>query len=204
MPDNVSLVIQAGGDSRRMGEDKGRKLFLGRPLIQRVVDRIAPIANEILVTTNHPVDYAFLNLRVVPDLIPGRGALGGIYTALASARYPIVAVVACDMPFASAALLEAAISLLVREEMDVVVSRSTGGFEPLHAIYRRLTCLPVVRTAIDANQLKIIDWFSSVRVRELSLDEVAAIEPSGLVFRNVNTPEEFSEAERLAQPGKEH
>ena len=108
------------------------------------------------------------------------------------------------MPFASAALLEAAISLLVREEMDVVVPRSTGGFEPLHAIYRRLTCLPVVRTAIDANQLKIIDWFSSVRVRELSLDEVAAIEPSGLVFRNVNTPEEFSEAERLAQPGKEH
>ena len=204
MPDNVSLVIQAGGDSRRMGEDKGRKLFLGRPLIQRVVDRIAPIANEILVTTNHPVDYAFLNLRVVPDLIPGRGALGGIYTALASARYPIVAVVACDMPFASAALLEAAISLLDREEMDVVVPRSTGGFEPLHAIYRRLTCLPVVRTAIDANQLKIIDWFSSVRVRELSLDEVAAIEPSGLVFRNVNTPEEFSEAERLAQPGKEH
>ena len=123
MPDNVSLVIQAGGDSRRMGEDKGRKLFLGRPLIQRVVDRIAPIANEILVTTNHPVDYAFLNLRVVPDLIPGRGALGGIYTALASARYPIVAVVACDMPFASAALLEAAISLLDREEMDVVVPR---------------------------------------------------------------------------------
>jgi len=204
MPDNVSLVIQAGGDSRRMGEDKGRKLFLGRPLIQRVVDRIAPIANEILVTTNHPVDYAFLNLRVVPDLIPGRGALGGIYTALASARYPIVAVVACDMPFASAALLEAAISLLDREEMDVVVPRSTGGFEPLHAIYRRLTCLPVVRTAIDANQLKIIDWLSSVRVRELSLDEVAAIEPSGLVFRNVNTPEEFSEAELLAQPGKEH
>ena len=204
MPDNVSLVIQAGGNSRRMGEDKGRKLFLGRPLIQRVVDRIAPIANEILVTTNRPVDYAFLNLRVVPDLIPGRGALGGIYTALASARYPIVAVVACDMPFASAALLEAAISLLVREEMDVVLPRSTGGLEPLHAIYRRLTCLPVVRTAIDANQLKIIDWLSSVRVRELSLDEVAAIEPSGLVFRNVNTPEEFSEAERLAQPGKEH
>jgi len=204
MPDNVSLVIQAGGNSRRMGEDKGRKLFLGRPLIQRVVDRIAPIANEILVTTNRPVDYAFLNLRVVPDLIPGRGALGGIYTALASARYPIVAVVACDMPFASAALLEAAISLLVREEMDVVLPRSTGGLEPLHAIYRRLTCLPVVRTAIDANQLKIIDWLSSVRVRELSLDEVAAIEPSGLVFRNVNTPEEFSEAELLAQPGKEH
>ena len=199
MPDKISLVIQSGGNSRRMGEDKGRKLFIGRPLIQRVVDRVSPVAGEVLVTTNQPENYAFLNLRLIPDLVPGCGALGGIYTALASASYPVVAVVACDMPFASAALLNAAISVLCREEMDVVIPRSTAGLEPLHAVYRRLTCLPVVKAAIDANQLKIIDWFSSVRVHELSLEEVAAADPSGLVFRNVNTPEEFYEAEFLAQ-----
>jgi molybdopterin-guanine dinucleotide biosynthesis protein A len=197
--DKISLVIQAGGNSRRMGEDKGRKLFLGHPLIQRVVDRISPVASEVLVTTNQPEDYTFLNLRLFPDLIPGCGALGGIYTALASASYPVVAVVACDMPFASAALLNAAISVLCKEEMDVVIPRSTAGLEPLHAVYRRLTCLPVVKAAIDANQLKIIDWFSSVRVHELSTEEVASADPSGLVFQNVNTPEEFSEAEFLAQ-----
>ena len=199
MPDKVSLAIQAGGNSRRMGEDKGQKLFLGYPLIQRVVERLARIASEILVTTNRPADYAFLNLRLVPDLIPGRGAQGGLYTALASATFPIVAVVACDMPFASVALLEAAVRLLVEEDVDVVVPRSIEGLEPMHAVYRGATCLPVVKAAIQANQLKIIDWFSSVRVRELSLDEVTAIDPAGLAFRNVNTPGEFSQAEWLAK-----
>ncbi len=203
MPNNLSLVIQAGGNSRRMGEDKALKLFLGRPLIQRVVERLAPIANEILVTTNHPDDYAFLNLRLIPDLIPDRGTLGGLYTAIASASYPIVAVVACDMPFASATLFEGAIDLLVREEADVVIPKSTEGLEPLHAVYRRTTCLPVIRAAITANQLKVIDWFPSVRVRELSLNEVAAADPSGLVFRNINTPEDFTIAERLAQSGQD-
>ena len=69
----------------------------------------------------------------------------------------------------------------------------------MHAVYRGATCLPVIKTAIQANQLKVIDWFSSVRVRELSLDEVTAIDPAGLAFRNVNTPEEFSQAEWLAK-----
>jgi molybdopterin-guanine dinucleotide biosynthesis protein A len=203
MTDLISMVVQAGGNSRRMSEDKGRKLFLGRPLIQRVVDRVAPIASEVFVTTNQPADYAFLNMRLVPDLIPGHGALGGIYTALSSASYPVVAVVACDMPFASADLFRAAINVIVREEWDVVIPKSTSGVEPLHAVYRRLTCLPFVKAAIDSNRLKIIDWFSSVRVRELSLDEVAGVDPSPLIFQNVNTPEEFLEAELLAKSGQD-
>jgi molybdopterin-guanine dinucleotide biosynthesis protein A len=199
MPDKVSLAIQAGGNSRRMGEDKGLKLFLGRPLIQRVVERVLSVGDEILVTTNHPAEYEFLKLRLVPDLIPECGALGGLYTALASASNPIVAVVACDMPFASAALLKASISLLVSEERDVVIPRSVAGLEPMHAVYRCSTCLPSVLTAIQAGQLKMIDWFSSVRVRELSLQEAVVVDPSGLVFMNVNSPMEFFGAEILAR-----
>src|ERR1043165_3098179 len=97
----LTVCIQAGGQSSRMGEDKALKLFLGRPLIQRVIERLQPIADEIIVTTNRPEDYAFLNQRLVSDLKPGRGALGGLYTAIASAKYEIVGVVACDMPFVS-------------------------------------------------------------------------------------------------------
>ena len=201
LPDRLSLVIQAGGRSSRMGQDKALKPFLGRPLIQRVVERLSPIADEILVTVNRPDDYTFLHLGLVPDLLPGRGPLGGLYTALARASAPIVAVVACDMPFASAALLELAAVLLVREGVDVVVPRSRGGLEPLHAVYRRLTCLPVIRSAVEAGQLKAIDWFPAVRVRELTPREVAAADPSGLAFWNINTPAEFHKAERLARSG---
>jgi molybdopterin-guanine dinucleotide biosynthesis protein A len=195
-----SLVIQAGGKSERMGEDKALKPFLGRPLIQQVMDRLAPIADEIIVTTNRPTDYAFLGHRLVSDLAPGRGALGGLYTAVASAAHPIVGVVACDMPFASKALIEAATRLIVEEEADVVIAKTEEGYEPFHAVYRRVTCVPAIQAAIDADLWKVIAWFPSVKVRELTRDEIAAADPSGLCFWNVNTPAEFAEAERLAQP----
>lgn len=213
----LTVVIQAGGGSTRMGEDKALKPFLGRPLIQRVVERLAPIADELIVTTNRPQDYAFLGastgsaqrLRLVPDLKPGRGALGGLYTAIASAGAPVVAVAACDMPFASAPLLETAARLLVEEEADVVIPRamsqaeqgkkSSGGFEPLHAVYRRETCLPAIEAAIEADQWKVIAWFPQVKVRELTPEEIARLDPSGLAFWNVNTPEEFAEAEARAR-----
>lgn len=191
-----------------MGEDKALKPFLERPLIQRVIERLTPIADEIIVTTNRPEDYSFLNLRLISDLKPGRGALGGLYTAIASAYHPIVAVVACDMPFASATLIEAAISLMVKEEADVVIARvapraegvgkPTERYEPLHAVYRRATCLPAIESALEADQWKVVAWFPGVRVRELTAEELKQFDPAGLAFWNVNTPEEFAEAESLA------
>ncbi len=194
----LTVCIQAGGQSSRMGEDKALKTFLGRPLIQRVVDRLTPIADEIIVTTNRPDDYAFLNLRLFSDIKPDRGALGGLYTAIASATQPIVAVVACDMPFVSPRLIEAMSRLLVEEEADVVIAKSEEGYEPLHAVYRRDICLPAIEAAIDADQWKVIAWFPQVKVRVLTTEEIKSAEPEGLAFWNVNTPEEFAKAEKLA------
>ncbi|NWG34906.1 MAG: molybdenum cofactor guanylyltransferase [Chloroflexi bacterium] len=195
----LTVCIQAGGASSRMGEDKALKPFLGRPLIQRVIERLAPLAGEIIVTTNRPTDYQFLGPRLISDLKPGRGALGGLYTAIASAAHPLVAVVACDMPFASSRLIEAMTRLLVQEEADVVIPKSEEGYEPFHAVYRRETCLPAIEAAIAADQWKVIAWFPQVKVRTLSSDEIKAFDPQGLAFWNVNTPEEFAQAEELAQ-----
>ena len=194
----LTIVIQAGGASSRMGEDKALKIFLGKPLIQRVIERMIPIADEIIVTTNRPAEYAFLNLRLVPDLKPGRGALGGLYTAIASAAHPLVAVVACDMPFASQMFFEGARRLIVKEEADVIIAKTDEGYEPLHALYRRETCLPAIESAIDADQWKVIAWFPQVKVRTLMPEEIKTLDPSGLCFWNLNTPEEFAEAERRA------
>lgn len=195
----LTVCIQAGGASSRMGEDKALKPFLGRPLIQRVVDRLQPIADELIVTTNRPEAYSFLRTRLISDLKPGRGALGGLYTAIASATHPIVAVIACDMPFASATLIEAMSRLLVENEADVVIAKSDEGYEPLHAIYRRVTCLPAIESAINADQWKVIAWFPQVEVRVLTPDEIQSSDPDGLAFWNVNTPEEFAKAEELAK-----
>ena len=194
----LTIVIQAGGASSRMGEDKALKIFLGKPLIQRVIERMIPIADEIIVTTNRPAEYTFLNYRLIPDLKPGRGALGGLYTAIASAAHPLVAVVACDMPFASQMFFEGARRLMVKEEADVVIAKTDEGYEPLHALYRRETCLPAIESAIDADQWKVIAWFPQVKVRTLTHDETSSFDPSRLCFWNLNTPEEFAEAERCA------
>jgi len=191
----LTIVIQAGGQSSRMGEDKALKSFLGRPLIQRVIDRVSSIADEIIVTTNRPAEYEFLNLRLISDLKPGRGALGGLYSAIASATSPLVAVVACDMPFASPMFFEGALSLMVEEAADIVISKTDEGYEPLHALYRREACLPAIESAIAADQWKVISWFPQVKVRVLTSDEVRSFDPSGLCFWNLNTPEEFIKAE---------
>ncbi|MBK8420936.1 molybdenum cofactor guanylyltransferase [Candidatus Villigracilis saccharophilus] len=198
MKQAITVVIQAGGASSRMGEDKALKLFLGHPLIERVIDRLAPIADEIIVTTNRPAEYEFLGLRLIPDLKPGRGALGGLYTAIASTAHPLAAVVACDMPFASSTFFEGARRLMVSGEADVVIAKTDEGYEPFHALYRRETCLPAIESAIDADQWKVISWFPKVKVRTLTSDEVNSFDPSGLCFWNLNTPQEFLEAEKRA------
>jgi len=194
----LTVCIQAGGASSRMGEDKALKLFLGRPLIQRVIDRLEPMADELIVTTNHPDDFSFLGLRLFSDVKPGRGALGGLYTAIASAAHPLVAVVACDMPFASAKLIEAALKIMDDENADVVIAQGEEGYEPLHALYRRETCLPAIESAIHADQWRVIAWFPQVKVRVFTPDEIQSADPAGLAFWNVNTPEEFARAEELA------
>ncbi|MGD8402199.1 MAG: molybdenum cofactor guanylyltransferase [Anaerolineales bacterium] len=195
----LTICVQAGGESRRMGQDKALMSFLGRPLIQRVVDRLSPIADEMIVTTNNPDDYRFLGLSLFPDLKPGRGALGGLFTALSSATCDVVAVVACDMPFANTSLIEASSRLLVEAEADVVIPDSGGGLEPMHALYRRETCLPAIESAIEADKWKLISWFPQVKVRIIQPDEVKTYDPSGLAFWNLNTPEEFAEAEERAK-----
>jgi molybdopterin-guanine dinucleotide biosynthesis protein A len=195
----LTVVIQAGGQSSRMGEDKALKAFSGRPLIQRVLERMKPIADEIIVTTNQPAGYEFLGSRLVPDLKPGRGALGGLYTAIASASHPLVAVAACDMPFASPEFFMGAIKIMDAENADVVIAKTDEGYEPLHALYRRETCLPAIEAAIESDQWKVIAWFPQVKVRVLTGEEVKSLDPSGLCFWNLNTPEEFSNAERLAR-----
>jgi molybdopterin-guanine dinucleotide biosynthesis protein A len=186
-----------------MGENKALKVFLGRPLIQRVVERLAPVADEVLITTNEPDAYRFLNLPLFPDLRPGRGPLGGLYTALVSARHPHVAVVACDMPFASAPLLVASAGFLQQDRADVVIAETAEGFEPLHAVYRREACIPAIESAMDAGQWRVISWFPQVKVRRLTGDELRRYDPDGLAFSNINTPAEFAAAEKRAsgQPG---
>jgi molybdenum cofactor guanylyltransferase len=194
----LSVAIQAGGESRRMGQDKALRPFLGQPLIERVLARVETIADEIFVVTNRPEDYRFLNRKMATDLLPGRGALGGLYTALSVAAHPAVAVIGCDMPFVNVRLLSRQCELLLTQDVDAVVPRTGFGFEPLHAVYCRTVCLSAIRFALDAGTWRVSSWLDAVRLRVLSMEEIRSFDPHQMAFCNVNTPEEFARAERWA------
>src|SRR4030043_1019478 len=173
----LSLVIQAGGESRRMGRDKALLPFLGQPLILRLLSRLAGLASEVLVTSNQPESYRFLGLTPIPDRLPGCGALGGLYTALSAATYPYVAVVACDIPFASLEIFAIELVLLQETEADAVIPRSKAGVEPFHAVYRRESCLPYIQSALEAGKRRGEPWFSGGVSRYLEREEALLYDP---------------------------
>jgi molybdenum cofactor guanylyltransferase len=190
----ISVAIQAGGQSGRMKRDKALVPLAGRPLITHVLERAAPLGDDVFVTTNSPEDYAFLGLRLVPDEQPGAGALEGLRTALRAARHELVLVLACDLPFVCVPLLEHMLRLA--SQADAVIPRWHGELEPLHAVYRR-TCLPAVDRALAQGRLRMIRFLPAIRPTILEEDRVAAFDPQGLTFFNINTPEDLRSAERI-------
>jgi molybdopterin-guanine dinucleotide biosynthesis protein A len=199
----TTLIILAGGKSRRMGQDKAFIRFQGEVLIRRIMDRLAGLAEEVIVIAPRPQAHLPEDIKTIPDLIPARGPLGGLYTALSAASHPIVVVVACDMPFVNPKLLTYQRDILISQDMDIVVPSSEKGLEPLHAVYRRDSCLPPVHSTLEAGEGQLVSWFQSVKVRILAPKECKAFDHLGLTFLNVNTPKELKEAELLASENTE-
>jgi len=122
---SVSAAIMAGGKSRRMGQDKAwLDLGDGRPIVQRVIDVMREVADDVFLVANDE-RFATLGLRVVPDRFPEGGALGGIATGVGAATHDRVLVAACDMPF----LRPDVFRLLVNEQPTPPVQTVRGGHE---------------------------------------------------------------------------
>ncbi len=117
----VTGVVLAGGASRRMGRDKAFLDLGGRPLIAHVLERMAEVCAETLIEANDRSRYADLGARVVPDIFPGVGVLGGLHAGLAAAQHDLILAVGCDMPFLNPDLLRAFVAWA--EGYDVVALR---------------------------------------------------------------------------------
>ncbi len=185
----ISVVIQAGGQSSRMGRDKGLVELNGKRMVEHVLSAVAGLGNELLLTTNNPDGYAFLGLPMLADDEPGAGALPGLRTALRGARGEYVLVVAVDMPFLNRELLQYIIA--ERAGADVIVPRWDGRFQPTHALYQRESSLAAVENALANQRRRMIGFYEDVVVREISAETVAQFSPDGRSFFNVNTPEEL-------------
>ena len=192
----ITGVIQAGGQSRRMGgRPKALMELGGRPIIERVLAALAPAVDDVLVVTNTPELYAFLELPMVGDVYPDHGSLGGIYSGLEAASGQAALTVACDMPFVHPEIVK----LVVQRagEGDVVIPRVGAQLETMHAAYGK-ACLPHIAERLAAGQLRIVGFFDRVRVIEIAEADVARFRDPKIAFMNVNTPDELEQARALA------
>lgn len=193
----MDAAILAGGRARRLGGQDKRALLVGpATILERQFAALDGLVDRVFVVGGDRAAAGSVGSDVVPDLLPNAGALGGLYTALCEAAGSHVLVVACDLPFVTTPLLARLISL-ADDECDAVVPRSADGPQPLCAVYARRLAEDV-RRRIESGRLKVQDLFGTIRVRELGPDEVAAFDPDGRLFLNVNTPDDLARAGRLS------
>jgi len=225
----VSGIILAGGQSRRMGRDKAFIELEGKPIIARVIETLRRVCSETIIVANDAATYAPIlsgvegQARIVGDVYPGKGSLGGIFSGLQAAKENYALAVACDMPFLNEALLRYMISLA--SQFDVIiphVSSPSGktprgknyhdktspqpnqplakerDLHPMHAIYSK-QCLAPIEEKLRADDLRLIGFHDSVRVRTVESDEVDRFDPEHWSFFNVNTPEDLELASKLVR-----
>ena len=175
-------IVLIGGRSRRFGTDKVLAHLRGKALVDHVVDLITPLFDEVILVGNRRKELQ--GHRVVEDIYPGCGPLGGIYTGLASAGTDRCFVFATDMPNLHRGFIGHMIS--VAGEHDVVIPCWSKGREPLHAIYRR-SLLPVVKELLEKKTFRIFDLLGRADTLAIPEETIRAFQDPEIIFSNINT-----------------
>jgi molybdopterin-guanine dinucleotide biosynthesis protein A len=195
----VTAIILAGGKNLRLGRSKALEVIGGKSLIERVVERLEAVTNELIIVTSEEQANlpAISGVEVLTDVFPGRGPLGGIYTGLMAAQSSLSIAVACDMPFLNTELLSHMVGLC--RDFDAVVPQLANGMiEPLHSIYSR-SCLAEMQRRLDNNYLGVTPFLKSQHVRYIEEAECRRFDPELLTFFNINDQADLDKAARLAE-----
>jgi molybdopterin-guanine dinucleotide biosynthesis protein A len=187
LPDCTGALVAGGRATRMGGTPKGLLRLEGEPIAARSLALFRRLFAGAMVVANDPAPYAALGVPIVPDLLPGRGAPGGLHAALTAATTPWVFAAACDMPF----LAEGPVAFLAarREGVDAVIVRAAGRLEPLHAFWSR-ACLPALERLLAGGDPSLRDLARAVDARVVEEEEWRAADPAGRALENVNTPED--------------
>lgn len=189
---SIAGCILAGGESSRMGRDKGLLELAGVPMLVRTVRLIESVAGPPVIIGN-PAGYQGLGLTVVPDDWPGAGPLGGIATALRAASAHWILVMACDLPYLTRDWLEYLIARARESHGDAVLPMNARGAEPLCAMYHK-RCEGAIRAALESGTRKVTEGLQTLLVEMIGPLEWKPFDSQGLLFKNMNAPEDYEEA----------
>ncbi len=195
--EDTTLVIMAGGQSKRFGSNKALAKWDGEPLIQRIIRKVSQVTDNLVLSVREQGAYDWLDIPKVVDLVRGAGPMGGLYSCLKALDTEKIFLVACDMPLVCPELIEFMINLKCQE--PVVIPVANGRKHPLHARYHR--CLfPIVEKLIMDGRYKMKELLDQVPVRTVTqkdlLDESIDVDMS-LCLSNVNTQEEFKQIKAM-------
>jgi molybdopterin-guanine dinucleotide biosynthesis protein A len=206
---DIAAVILAGGENRRFPSLKGFIEINGVPLIRRTLDLLSGMFREVFISTNAPESYFHLGYPLIGDVLPSRGPMSGIYTTLLNARSEAVLVVACDMPFPGAAV----INLLAQRyaaarqsgSVQAVVPVYDNKPQPLLGIYTK-AMLPRLEENIMNGKTALGRFLQEEGVHFVDEISVRAADPEGRSFININTVEDYDkvladEVRRMAHGG---
>jgi molybdopterin-guanine dinucleotide biosynthesis protein A len=186
MKEPLTGVILAGGKSSRIGSDKAFLKIGNKTLLEIIAGKLKPIFKEIIISSKSPEKHWEISgSKIVKDAISASSSLTGIYSSLLSSRYHHSFVIACDMPLVKTCLIKYLIKN--RHGYDVVIPESPKGLEPLCAVYSK-NCIKPIEKLIKNNNFKILDFFTSVKVKIIRLSEIGV---KGSNLFNVNTIRDY-------------
>lgn len=183
--EEVTGAILTGGKSSRLGRDKALLPMNGKPLAVHMHTLLADLFPEVILIGHSRPELEIMGLTSIPDLIPGKGVLGGIYTALHVCKTPYVFVAAADMPFLTPSLITGI--LAYRHRADAVIPSGPKGMEPLCAVYSK-TCSGTIKQSIGRNTLKIMEALNGLKVLS---PEIGPKDSEPDPFFNINHPEDL-------------
>jgi molybdenum cofactor guanylyltransferase len=189
----ITGIILAGGQSRRMGMEKGLVRLKDKTLIEYSIDVMKQLADRIIISSNSNV-YADLGFEVFPDKIPNSGPMGGIYSCLCESKSDANLVLSCDTPFVNPGLFN---YILTNSAAQQIVAPWHGGgfYEPLCAFYHKST-RKVFEKFIEDKNFRIPDVFKMVNFKALKMDASLDFYHHDLFF-NINSKEELIKAKLI-------
>jgi molybdopterin-guanine dinucleotide biosynthesis protein A len=179
-----------------MGEQKALLSLGGSAIIEIQLALLKEIFDEIIIVTNAMDAFRNIDAKIIRDLIPDQGPLGGLYSGLAVSSNIQNFLIGCDMPFVNIELIQFMISQI--EENDIVIPETSIGLETLFAFYS-INCFESIRFHVELGKLKLADILESQKVRYIAPEEIHALDPDELSFFNINTPKDYEEAKILWQ-----
>jgi molybdopterin-guanine dinucleotide biosynthesis protein A len=186
--ENCGSVILAGGENRRMPVLKGFIDIDGEKIIEKNLCMMKTLFRENRIVTNQPEVYTFLGVPLLGDIYDIRGPMTGIVTALLNSCCSWVFVSACDMPFLNPALIK---YLATKTRgCDAVVPVISNKQEPLCAFYSKRLFHSMEKSLLDGHK-SLRDFLNSKRVKYIKSSDMKTIDPGGLSFINLNTPQDI-------------